>query len=217
MRQLSSKNNLQSIDLSQAQIVTNSTYAYYQDYKTSANVLGDYTFYNLNKLVSVVMPQNITKIGSWAFSSTGLKIVEIPDKVTSVGGDAFSYCDNLNTVIIGNGVKSLAQGVFYSSNVKDVYVKPLAPPTISGYLFTSKPTIHVYKSALDKYKASAWAEYGTIVGDLTDEIIDGIWGIKNEKLKIKNDEAVFDLMGRRVTTLQPGTIYIQNGKKILAQ
>ena len=226
MRQLCSKNNLQSIDLSQAQIVANSTYAYYQDYKTSANVLGDYMFYKLDKLVSIVMPQSITKIGSWAFSSTGLKIVEIPDKVTSIGGDAFSYCDNLSTVIIGNGMKTLAQGVFYSSNVKDVYVKALTPPSISGYLFTSKPTIHVYKSALDKYKASAWAEYGTIVGNLTDEIVDGIQppsiSPEGEGTEVSPrgdlEGAVFDLSGRKMVNGQlPKGIYIQNGKKILAK
>ena len=223
MRQLCSSNNLQSIDLSQAQIVANSTFSYYQDYKTTKDVLGDYTLYTLNKLVSVVMPQSITKIGSWAFSSTGLKIVDIPDKVTSIGGDAFSYCDNLNTVIIGSGMKTLAQGVFYNSNVKDVYVKPLTPPSISGYLFTSKPTIHVYKSALDKYKASAWAEYGTIVGDLTDEIIDGIQTPSDSPVKGRTEplpsrggrEGSFDLMGRRVTTPKPGGIYIRNGRKII--
>lgn len=29
--------------------------------------------------------------------------------------------------------------------------------------------------------------------------------------------AVFDLMGRKVTTLQPSTIYIRNGKKFLVK
>jgi hypothetical protein len=116
----------------------------------------------------------------------------------------------------------LEKGVFYGSNVKDAYVTPLTPPNVSSYLFSSNPTIHVYASALEAYQNSQWAEYGTIVGDLTDDIIDGISAPKCDEEKMdKNqrwadyDEAIFDLFGRKVTHLQPGSIYIKNGKKVL--
>ena len=217
MRQLITNNNLQSIDLENAQIITNNTYSYYQSYKTSKNVMGEYAFHGFKKLINMQLPLTITKIGSNAFSSTGLKKIIIPDNVTTIGEDAFAYCDNLAIVLIGNGVKTLSKGAFYSSPVKDVYATPLTPPSVSDYLFSSNPIIHVYPSAVQAYMNSRWADYGTIVGDLTEDIVVGV-----EDLKALNDfndinsfnDGIYDLQGRRVT--QPGKgIYIVGGKKIL--
>ena len=202
MKQLVTKENLLSIDLVNAKI----------------NSIPSNVFQNVKKIVSFKLPQALTSIGSNSFSSSGLKSIEIPDKVTSVGGDAFAYCDRLTTVVIGQGVKTMDQGVFYSSAVKDAYVKALTPPTIANYLFSSKPVIHVYASALDNYLASPWAEFGTIVGDLDDYIV-GIDSpsIDSDGEAFRSDEAVYNMQGMRVTKLQPGTIYIQNGKKIISR
>ena len=223
MRKLISENNLQSIDLSQAQIVSgNSTY--YQSYTTSLNIMGDYAFADFKKLVSIQLPSSITKIGACAFDKTGLRSIVIPDNVTTVGHDAFGSSSKLKTVVIGKKVSQLEKGAFYASDVKDAYVTPLTPPSVSSYLFSSNPTIHVYASALEAYQNSQWAEYGTIVGDLTDDIIDGISALKGnfaeeDLFRTQNptskDGAIFDLFGRRVINLQPGTIYIKNGKKIV--
>ena len=214
LRDLISKHHLQSLDLEDAQIVTNNTYSYYQSYKTAANVMGDYAFQGLSKLISVNLPLTITKIGSNAFSKSGIRKIVIPDKVTSIGEDAFAYCDGLTTVLIGKSVNTLSKGAFYNSPVKDVYVTPLTPPSVGGYLFSSNPTIHVYASAVEKYQSSDWAGYGTIVGDLTDEIIDGIEDIKDNKEIQHLNEGIYDLQGRRVNQMGKG-IYIVGGKKIL--
>ena len=198
MKQLVTKENLLSIDLDKAKI----------------NSITSNVFQNVKKIIAFKLPQTLTSIGSNAFSSSGLKSIEIPDKVTSVGGDAFAYCDQLTTVVVGSGVKTMDQGVFYSSAVKNAYVKALTPPTIANYLFSSKPTIHVYASALDDYLNSPWADFGSIVGDLDDFIV-GIESIHNSQFIIHNDDedAIYDLLGRKVNKLQPGAIYIQNGKK----
>lgn len=200
MKQLVTKENLLSIDLNQAKISS----------------IPSSIFQNVKKIVSFKLPQSLTSIGSNAFSSSGIKSVEIPDKVTSVGGDAFAYCGQLTTVIIGEKVKTMEQGVFYSSAVKDAYVKAHTPPSISTYLFSSKPTIHVYASSLDAYLASPWAEFGTIVGDLED-MLDGIETIDEElsQERIVDMTPIYNLQGIQVTNLQPGTIYIQNGKKFM--
>ena len=164
------------------------------------------------------MPLSITKIGESAFDRSGLKSIVIPDKVTTVGYCAFSSCDLLATVVVGKRVREMGRGCFWGSGVKDVYAQPLTPPSVSDYLFGSKPTIHVYASALEAYQNSRWAEYGTIVGDLTDDIIDGIQEISEYSEYSENSELsenTYDLMGRRVSDMKPGTIYIRNGKKIL--
>ena len=218
LRDLISSHHLQCLDLENAQIVTNSTYSYYQNYKTSANVMGDYAFQGFAKLASMRLPQTITKIGSNVFSNTGIRMIEIPDKVTSIGDDAFAYCSNLGTVIVGKAVKTISKGAFYSSPVKDVYVTPLTPPSVSSYLLSSNPTIHVYASALSKYQSSDWANYDTIVGDLTDEIIDGLQALPEEEMangQWSMSNETYDLMGRKVSEMKSGSIYIQGGKKII--
>ena len=206
MKQLITSHHLQAIDLEQTTPAT-------------TTLIGSKVFQGLKKLISIKLPlTKVTSIGANAFSNTGLRMIEIPDKVTTIGEDAFAYCNNLNIVIIGKNAKTFSKGAFYSSNVKDVYVKALTPPTINSYLFSSNPTIHVYASALSRYQASSWASYGTIVGDLTDEIIDAIDAVEEETLQQKGngeEVAIYDLMGRKVTNLKPGNIYICNGKKLL--
>ena len=209
MKQLINQKNLQSIDLEQAVTTT----------------IAASTFQAISRLAVMKLPFSLTSIGSNAFSHSSIRQIEIPDKVTEVGGDAFAYCSSLTTVIIGKSVRTMAQGVFYSSAVKDAYVKPLTPPTltgVSGYLFTSKPTIHVYASALDAYKNADWERFGTLVGDLTDEMVDGIEDLVGDEPEDINasgnhQNPTFDMLGQRVTELKPGSIYIRGGKKFMAR
>ena len=202
MKQLINKENLQSIDLERARI----------------NSIPASAFQNYKKLISIRLPLTLTSINGTTFSGSGIKSIVIPDKVTSVGGDAFAYCNSLSTVYVGKSVRTMSQGVFYSSAVKNAYVAALTPPEVNNYLFSSKPIIHVYPSAVEAYENSRWAEFGTIVGDLTEEIVDGIEELEEFKDSDTLDDfnvATYDLMGRKVTSLQPGSIYIRNGKKFM--
>ena len=204
MKQLISKQNLQAIDIERTRI---------QSIPASA-------FQNIKKLVAMRLPLTITTINSTAFSGTSLKSIVIPDKVTTIGGDAFAYCNQLTTVLVGKNVKSMGQGVFYGSAVKHAYVTPLTPPAVNNYLFSSKPIIHVYPSAVEAYQDSRWAEFGTIVGDLTEDIVDGIEEIYDTEApgalsSTSEFTPVYDLMGRRVAEMKPGNIYIRNGKKLI--
>lgn len=217
LRKLLAESNLASIDLSAAKIVTANS-PYYQSYTTTLNVMGPYAFDSFKTLVSMRLPSKLTKIEDRAFRFSGLRMIEIPDAVTSIGLEVFGGCDMLTTVIIGKKVSSLSQGVFYNSPVKDVYVKALTPPTLSDYIFNSKPTIHVYASALAKYQSSSWAKFGTIVGDLTDEIIDGIQSPpaseQNKELASdKGAEARIVVQDKQLYIIRNGETYTIDGKK----
>ena len=213
LRKLINEYNLSSIDLSGATIKDGGTY--YNSYKSIANVIGNYAFYECSKLTNIILPGSIKKINAKAFANSGLTGAFIPDGVTTVGGDAFAYSKSLNIVTIGSSVKTLDQGVFYSSPVKDAYVYATTPPSVSAYLFSSSPVIHVYASSLAAYKASDWAQYGTIVGDL-----DNYTAIEPITPDADSNDAnapVYDLMGRKVANMQPGMMYIRNGKKFIAK
>ena len=104
------------------------------------------------------------------------------------------------------------------------YVTPLSPPSVSDYLFGSNPTIHVYRGALEVYQNSRWAAFGTIVGDLTDDIIDGIQEITEYPEYSENSELsenIFDLQGRMISKPQKGINIIRysdgTSKKVLVK
>lgn len=215
MRQLINEGNLSSLDLTEAKMVSGGL-AYYESYRSATNAIGDHAFYGLKKLISVNLPKSITKIEGNAFARSGLREIRIPDGVTTIGGDAFAYCDQLNSVVIGSKVRTMEQGVFYSSEVRHAYVKALTPPSIAAYLFSSKPVIHVYARALAAYKASPWAEFGTLVGDLDEyEDYTGMEETLQTLPAATRPEPLYDLHGRRVNNPRPGTIYIRRGKKVL--
>lgn len=87
-----------SLDLSGATIV--------------GNEIPNNVFQYCYKLVGVVLPNGITKIGAHAFKYTKLTAVVIPDSVTSFGG-AFNNISTLTTATIGSGVTSLEDGDDY--------------------------------------------------------------------------------------------------------
>ena len=78
------------------------------------------TFYGCYSLESVVLPESLLSIddrfGRGAFESCGLKSVTIPNSVTSIGSYAFSSCDELTSVIIPVGVRSIGSNAFSYCN-----------------------------------------------------------------------------------------------------
>jgi hypothetical protein len=217
MRELINEGNLQSLDLTDARI-TSGGVAYYESYRTASNKVGSYAFYHCGNLININLPQKATVIADHAFTGTGIRELRIPDVVTSVGKESFGDCGQLGTVIIGSAVQSLEQGVFYNAAVHDVYVKRRTPASVGPYLFNSKPVIHVPAKSLAAYKASDWAQYGTLVGDLEDYAdlvpVDLIRDDQWNDLELA-DDVCYDLMGRRINHPKPGTIYIKNGVKFM--
>ena len=66
------------------------------------------------KLVTdVVIPEGVTEIKDYAFRYANITSVTIPDSVTSIGMYAFDGCDNLKTIRIGTGIKSLPPEIIH--------------------------------------------------------------------------------------------------------
>ena len=165
IRSLVTAGTVTSIDWPEVRIVSGGE-AYYGTFTTANDVIGEQMFTECANLQEMILPTTVTSIQSNAFSRTGLKAIDIPNSVTRLGMDAFAYCSSLADVVIGAKVKQMDQGVFWSSEVKNAYVKPVNPPAVPYYLFGSNPKIYVYSVALSDYKATDWNGLGTVVGGL---------------------------------------------------
>ena len=122
-------------------------------------------------LTSYTIPDSVTSIGKNAFSYCyDLASVTISNSVTSIGYCAFLYCDSLTSVTIPDSVTSIGENAFnYCSSLTSVYCKPTTPPTLSYSVFdynAADRKIYVPAAAVDAYKAATrWKNYATdIVG-----------------------------------------------------
>lgn len=203
LRKLIEEEGLGAIDLSNARIVAGGD-KYYENYTTTDDVIGDYMFFNLSNLKKLILPKTVTKIGEYAINKTSLEEIDIPDTVERIGFVALASSPTLKKVTIGKKVTGLDQGVFWISGVAEAFVKPMSPPSLGAYMFTTKPVIHVYKDALAAYQVSDWAEYGTILGDL-------------ESYNPKEPENIFvtGISLTESTYLLDGTIATSDGQDIL--
>lgn len=127
--------NLHCLDLSEADIVAND-YEYYTGYHTTNNVVGDYMFYDLDKLVTVKLPNSATYIGSYAFyDCDNIEDIVLPKKLTIIGGAAFSCCSNIENIVLPENLTEIGSSAFSRcSNLRSVQFPPMLK-TIGSYAF----------------------------------------------------------------------------------
>jgi hypothetical protein len=78
--------------------------------------IGDAAFKDNGMILSVVIPQGCTGIGSEAFfNCSSMETVEIPSSVNDIGWKAFGHCSRLKSVTIPNGVTSIGDLALYGS------------------------------------------------------------------------------------------------------
>ena len=80
--------------------------------KFTVSRIGEKAFYECTGLTSVVIPNSVTTIGSYAYSCTGLTSVTIPNGVISIGHFAFYSCSGLASIAIPNSVTTIGNVAF---------------------------------------------------------------------------------------------------------
>src|SRR5574344_594121 len=81
----------------------------------------------------VMIPNSVTSIGNYAFAMNPLTSVTIPDSVTSIGDDAFAM-NQLTSVTIPNSVTSIGDSAFAMNPLTSVTI-PNSVKSIGDYAF----------------------------------------------------------------------------------
>ncbi len=75
---------------------------------TGGEVVGRFNY--CHGLDEVVLKEGVTSIRGGAFQGSTIKSIVIPDSVTEIGYNAFTNCQNLESISIGKGLKKVATG-----------------------------------------------------------------------------------------------------------
>lgn len=93
-------------------------YAFYQCEKlTSVEIpavireIGIYAFAKCERLKSINLPNGVTRIGDEAFSRCAFTEISLPESITEIGSGAFSYCDKLTAIEFPPELTELSVGV----------------------------------------------------------------------------------------------------------
>ncbi len=142
----------------------------------------DYTFQYFENITSVVIPNSVISIGSWAFDRSSLTSITIPNSVTNIGNYAFLSCSSLTTITIGSGVKTIGKSAFencssitkvnYTGDIADwckiQFVDAFASPfqlnksynnyySITKFYLNEQPFDGIFPNNVDRINAYAFA------------------------------------------------------------
>ena len=76
--------------------------------------ISDGAFWGCSALSSIVLPDSVTEIERNAIFETGLRNIQLPEKLTLIGGGAFCNCKNLKQVQLPPQLKELGEGAFFN-------------------------------------------------------------------------------------------------------
>ena len=132
------------------------------------------------------IPDNVTSIGNNAFHCTSLKSVTFGSGLTSIGGDAFTWCESLISITIPDSVTSIGNNAFYHCTSLKSVTFGSGVTSIGSFAFKScsslkNITIPENVKTIDE---DAFGYYRTATGEekkINDFTIYGVSGSEAEK------------------------------------
>lgn len=98
--------------------------------------IGSDAFSNCTSLTYITIGNSVTTIGNNAFSEcTSLTRITIPDSVTSIGDSAFWWCTSLTSITIGNSVATIGSNTFYGCSALTSITIPNSVKSIREWAF----------------------------------------------------------------------------------
>ena len=117
-------------------------------------------------IVSLVLPDGITTIGSYAFFATNITSITVPEGVTSLGAAAFMECQSLRTIVLPGSLTSIgAQAIAYCGALERIECNATTPPTLASDALQGDcyRTAYVPCAGLEAYQAAAeWEDLDNV-------------------------------------------------------
>lgn len=90
------------------------------DYVENDNEIPEHMFWKLDKLQTVILPKNVTKIDDNAFyDCLNIETIVVGDATTEIGNDAFGKCKNLKNIVFLSNVKPTLDDDAFTDPVSD--------------------------------------------------------------------------------------------------
>ena len=157
-------------------------------YETENNVIGDWMFYYMPFLKTLLLPSGATKmgahavqycqhlseltlptglteIGEQAFRQTAITQITVPSKVKVIPNEMCYDCSQLKKLVLPNGVTSIGTSAFSECDSLTSITIPTALQTIGNYAFYNAPKLAtplVFPSSLTSIGERAF-EFGNLI------------------------------------------------------
>ena len=195
--------HLRSIDMRKCDIVA-SEELYYQEYKTTDNIVGRYMFHDMKELETFYTPETVIRIDNYAFKNcTKLNKVIFNDNLGSIYFDTFNGCTALHTLNLPAKVNFFGSGAFSKVPLRLVICNNPSPGSCAGEAFdtTEIPFATLVvpdEASVKKYsEAWNWKSFGKI--------------ITHEQYLTGVDETEAD----EYVTVKDGTIIVNSDKEVI--
>lgn len=178
-------------------------------------------------LKEINLPASVKYVGSQAFAN-GWEVtrLNLPDGLEEIGFNAFVSLDKVECLVLPRNLKLLGPTCFgRMTGVKKIYCPAQEPPVCQSgpngeipFEWTGSRSIPVYvpKGTIDKYHSAwGWNQFDQLI-EIDDSEFPKTSGVESVTADVHaGDDAVYDLLGRKVERPQPGQVYIVKGKKVL--
>ena len=109
---------------------------------SSLQVIANEAFKNSDSLAQIDLPENLMRIGDYAFRNSALKAIELPASLIQLGAGAFASCGQLTQITVagGNEVYKDVDGVVYNIDATEIVAYPAGKP-VTSYTVESTVTV----------------------------------------------------------------------------
>lgn len=98
----------------------------------------DYLLYKVNNCKTLTLPESLTSIGNWTFRGmAALESIVIPNAVTEMGTYAFADDTSLKSAKLSTSCPWLKEGLFSECNTLQSITIPSVVTKMDGYMFTN--------------------------------------------------------------------------------